>query len=94
MGPFPESKVIAIAQVCTQAKKNDVAKCGTAFRHVGLFVNKPPGQNRVALCLVIRRLPVAWYPVDGLRQHNSMIDRAFVPSNDLGCNCQPAKAGD
>ena len=36
-------------------KKTDVAEHPEVFDHVGILVNEPPRQDRVALCLVIRR---------------------------------------
>jgi hypothetical protein len=41
-----------------RTKKADVAEHSQAFDHVGLLVNKPPGQGRVALHLVVRRLGI------------------------------------
>jgi hypothetical protein len=45
-------------------KKTDVAEHPQVFRHIGLLFNEPLAQRRVALYLVIRKLPSKnpfWY---------------------------------
>jgi hypothetical protein len=53
-------QIECIHEVCPGAaarpeKKTDVVENPEGFNHVGLLVNKPPGLDRAALYLVIRR---------------------------------------
>jgi hypothetical protein len=49
-------QAVSVRIADTGSKKADVAEHPEVFRHVGLLTNKPPGNGRVALYLVIRRL--------------------------------------